>query len=182
MYAASAGQERIATYRVVHNGDVIGQMLFYQKKEGQDTFLKMTSRVNTRFVFGIQVHTIDEALFRNGQLLSSSVYRKVNGKEKESKRTTWINRYYQLQSGSKTKIVSNPIYCNMILLYCQEPADSSTIYSDNFQQFLRIQKIGTHVYRVSLPDGNYNDYHFQNGICKLVEIHHSLYTIKMELI
>lgn len=180
--SASAGKETTATYRVIHNGYVIGQALFQHRVEGVETFLKISSQVSTRFVFGIQINTVDEARFKSGKLLSSSVYRKVNGKERETRKTIWIDHCYQMQAGARTKIANHPIYYNMMLLYCQEPSNQTAIYSDNFQQFLHIKKIASHVYQVNLPDGNHNIYHFQNGICNLIEIHHSLYTIKMELI
>jgi len=32
-----------------------------------------------------------------------------------------------------------------------------------------------------LPDGNYNYYSFQNGICNKVEVHHTFYTIQITL-
>jgi hypothetical protein len=67
------------------------------------------------------------------------------------------------------------------MLYYTEPLSVSQVYSDNFQRFIAIQRTGPHVYRLNLPDGNYNDYYFQNGVCKLVELHQSMYTIKMEL-
>jgi hypothetical protein len=69
-----------------------------------------------------------------------------------------------------------------MLLYTKEPLNINQVYSDNFQCFLPIKKDAEHQYRVNLPDGNYNEYHFENGICKLVVVNHSLYTIRMELV
>lgn len=179
--ALLSAQEKTSTYNISHNGNVIGQLQFCQKTTGQDTFLKMNSRVKTRFVFGIDVKTSDQSHFSNGRLISSNVYRSVNGNEKENKKTSLVNNNYQIVSGSKTSMFSKPINYNMMMLYYQEPLNNSQVYSDNFQQFIMIKRTGNHSYRIDLPDGNYNDYHFQNGICTLVVIHHSMYTIKMEL-
>jgi hypothetical protein len=176
-----SAQEKTSTYNISHNGDVIGQLQFYQKINGQDTFLKMNSKVQTRFIFGIDVRTSDQAHFENGKLISSNVYRTVNGKEKENKKTNLINNNYQLSSGSKMRQFNKVISYNMMMLYYREPISQSQVYSDNFQQFIAIKRMGNHTYRIDLPDGNYNDYHFQNGICTMVIIHHSMYTIKMEL-
>lgn len=175
-------QQNTFIYEVLHKGNVIGEMTFLKKVNGSDTFLKMNSSVKTRFVFGINVQTIDQSHFKNGKLISSNVYRNVNGKEKENKKTTWSDQNYQTQSGSKTKVINSTINYNMMLLYCREPVDILQVYSDNFQQFVPIRKIASHTYRIDLPDGNHNDYHFQNGICKLVVVHHSLYTIKMQMV
>ncbi|MEE1944749.1 DUF6134 family protein [Pedobacter sp. KR3-3] len=175
-------EEKTATYQIKRNGTVIGQMQLQQKQNGAETFLKMSSKVKTRFVFEINVQTADESLFKNGQLQYSSVYRKVNGKEKENRQTKLLQQNYQLLAGNKSSLFNSNINYNMMLLYCQEPIHISQVYSDNFQQMLAIKKIGMNNYRIDLPDGNYNTYYFQNGICKTVEVHHSLYTITMELV
>lgn len=167
-------------FNIKRNGAIIGQMSFLQKETGEDLFLKITSKVNTRFLFKIDVETEDVAHFKSGKLMTSGVKRSVNGSEKEAKETNWVSDYYEIKSGDKTSRIKQPISYNMMLLYTTEPVDVQKIYSDNFQCFLPIQKNGAHQYRINLPDGNYNDYHFENGVCKLVVVHHSLYTIRME--
>lgn len=179
---ASYAQEETSTYQIKRNGDVIGQMQFKQKRNGTDTYLSMNSKVKTRFIFEINVQTADEAHFKNGQLMYSTVYRKVNGREKEHKETKLTNQNYQLQAGNKLNAISGSISYNMMLLYCKEPINITQVYSDSFQQILAIKRTAPNTYRINLPDGNYNDYYFQNGICKTVKVHHSLYTITMELV
>ncbi|QNN41139.1 DUF6134 family protein [Pedobacter roseus] len=167
-------------FNIKRNGELIGEMYFQQKSEGENTYLTITSKVQTRFVFKINVETEDQAHFKNGRLLTSNVNRVVNGSTKEARKTSWVNNIYQLKTGDKISTLNQPISYNMMLLYTKEPVNISEIYSDNFQCFIPIQKNGAHQYRIKLPDGNYNDYHFENGICKLVVVNHSLYTIRME--
>lgn len=169
-------------YNIKRNGEIIGKLAFNQNTDGESTYLKITSQVSTRFVFKIDVQTEDLAHFKNGRLISSEVSRLVNGKAKECKKTIFQNNSYQLQSGNKFNSFNQAIAYNMMLLYTTEPVAISQVYSDNFQCFLPIKKQAAHQYRVNLPDGNYNDYYFENGICKLVVVNHSLYTIKMELV
>jgi hypothetical protein len=169
-------------YHIKRNGEIIGKLFFSQNIEGENTYLKITSQVSTRFVFKIDVQTEDLAHFKNGRLISSDVSRLVNGKAKERKKTIFQNDVYQLQAGNKFNSLNQPIGYNMMLLYTTEPVSINQVYSDNFQCFLPVKKQATHQYRVNLPDGNYNDYYFENGVCKLVVVNHSLYTIKMELV
>ena len=169
-------------YNIKRNGEVIGKLSFNQNTDGEDMYLKITSQVSTRFIFKIDVQTEDLAHFKNGRLISSDVSRLVNGKAKERKKTIFQNDVYQLQSGDKLNSLNQSIGYNMMLLYTKEPVYINQVYSDNFQCFLPIKKNAEHQYRVNLPDGNYNDYHFENGVCKLVIVNHSLYTIRMELI
>ena len=112
----------------------------------------------------------------------SSVFRKLNGTVKADKKTKANGNVYTIYKGNKTETLTNyPIRYNMLSIYVVEPAQVSTVYSDNFQQHINIQKIADHHYKIKFPDGNYNEYFYTNGICARVEIHHSLYRATIEL-
>ena len=66
------------------------------------------------------------------------------------------------------------------MLYFQEPFNKQIVYSDNFQQFLTIEQVDLHRYKIVLPDGNYNYYTFTDGLCSTVELHHSFYTVYLQ--
>lgn len=178
----SAAQEKTVNYNVLRNGDIIGQMQFYQKTNNNDVFLKISSEVKTRLIFDIDIKTEEGSHFKNGKLISSYVKRHVNGKEKANKTTQLVDSSYKtLAENKKGQIKQQYIDYNLMLLYSKEPADENQVYSDSFQQFLVIKKIKNHSYRIVLPDGNYNDYHFLNGICQKVELHHSLFIINIQI-
>lgn len=182
LIAGLSAQEKTVKYNILQNDNIIGQMQFCQKKDSGNLYLSMVSSAKSRFVFSIEVNTEERAHFRNGLLVSSSVQRQVNGKEKANKQTRFINNSYQLKSERKTALLNRPISYNLLLLYANEPSDLSQVYSDNYQQFLEIKQTSPHKYRIQLPDGNYNDYHFSEGICKEIILHHSFYTITMRLV
>lgn len=178
----SQAQEKTVNYNVLRNGTVIGQMQFSQKTNNDDVFLKISSEVKTRLIFGIDIKTEEGSHFKNGKLISSYVKRHVNGKEKANKSTQLIDSGYKtLAENKKGQIKQNYIDYNLMLLYSKEPVSENQVYSDSFQQFLVIKKTNTHSYRIVLPDGNYNDYHFLNGVCQKVELHHSLFTINIQI-
>lgn len=178
----SQAQEKTVNYNVLRNGTVIGQMQFSQKTNNDDVFLKISSEVKTRLIFGIDIKTEEGSHFKNGKLISSYVKRHVNGKEKANKTTQLIDSGYKtLAENKKGQIKQNYIDYNLMLLYSKEPVSKNQVYSDSFQQFLVIKKTNTHSYRIVLPDGNYNDYHFLNGVCQKVELHHSLFTINIQI-
>jgi len=178
----SSAQEKTVHYNVLRNGTVIGQMQFYQKTNNDEIFLKISSQVQTQFIFGINVKTEEGSYFKNGKLVSSYVKRQVNGKEKANKTTQLINSNYNtIAENKKGQIKEQYIDYNLMLLYSREPVSQNQVYSDSFQQFLAIKKTDLHSYRIVLPDGNYNDYHFQNGLCQKVELHHSLFTINIQI-
>lgn len=178
----SQAQEKTVNYNVLRNGTIIGQMQFYQKTYNGEIYLKISSEVKTRFIFSIDVKTEEGSHFKNGKLMSSYVKRHVNGKEKANKTTQLIDSSYKtLAENKKGQIKQQNIDYNLMLLYSKEPTSEDQVYSDSFQQFLTIKKTNNHSYRIVLPDGNYNDYHFLNGICQKVELHHSLFTINIQI-
>ncbi|PST82541.1 hypothetical protein C7T94_07665 [Pedobacter yulinensis] len=176
-----SAQDNMAVYRVMYNGSQIGTMQVAKTVSGDDLHLKMVSKISTRLLFKINVNTTDLSHFSKGRLLSSSVVRTVNGKEKANKKTWLCGGGYRTIADEKAGVLRSPISYNMMLLYCKEPVNIKQVYSDNHQQFLDITRTGLHSYRIKLPDGNYNDYYFENGVCSRVDVHHSMYSIRMEL-
>jgi hypothetical protein len=179
---AVPAQEQRMNYSIIYRDGVVGNMQFYQRKTDQNIYVKVTSNVRIRFIVNVKVDTEEESQFEDGKLVYSSVYRNVNGKQKARKQTKVQGDVYQISSEGKTVTLDNAaINYNLTLLYCSEPVGVHRVYSDNFQQFLNIKKVADHKYKIELPDGNYNYYSFDNGICNLVEVHHSFYTIYIKL-
>jgi hypothetical protein len=175
-------QEQVRLYKVIYKGDEVGTLRFKQLVTGDSVHYKMSSDVQTRFIFRIHVKSTEEAVFKNGKLLYSAVNRTVNGNEKVRRQTLAANNVYHLKREGKASIFNNAnIQYNLIRLYSMEPVNINKVYSDNFQQYLPVIKAGAHKYKVELPDGNYNYYTYNNGICSKVDVHHSLYTMQMIL-
>ncbi|AYL98047.1 DUF6134 family protein [Mucilaginibacter celer] len=180
--SGSAAQEQTVKYNVLHSGKVVGHLNLYRRQQGDELYLKMISEVKMRFIFSVKVDIQEESMFSNGKLINSTVCRHVNDKEKCNRQTRAVASGYQtVAEGKCGKLDQQQIGANLMLLYCREPDDEAQVYSDNFQQFLQVKQVSPHVYRIDLPDGNYNFYSYTNGVCSKVDIHHSLYTIQIQL-
>ncbi len=179
----SHSQNKSLTYQIVRNGNKVGTLRFSETSVGDMDHLKMESDVKTRFVFTFTAHSNEEAVYYNGVLLRSSIYRKLNGTEKANKQHQAGNQQYVIHAGERTEVTKNyPITYNMLSLYSKEPENISQVYSDNFQRFIAIQRTDQHKYKITLPDGSYNYYYYKNGVLILVEIHHTLYSANIVLI
>jgi uncharacterized protein DUF6134 len=176
-------QNKALTYQIVRNGNKVGTLQFSETSVGDMDHLKMESDVKTRFVFTFTAHSNEEAVYYNGVLLRSSIYRKLNGTEKVNKQHQADNKQYVIHAGERTEVTKNyPIKYSMLSFYSKEPENISEVYSDNFQRFIAIQKTDQHKYKITLPDGSYNNYSYKNGVLNLVEVHHSLYSANIVLI
>jgi len=179
---SSQAQQNKFEYSIKRNGDEVGVLQFTQGIAGNRTVLTMESEVNTRFIFNFKAKAKDEAIYDNGILTWSSIYRKLNGNVKIDKKTKSNGTAYTVYKGNKTETIGNyPIRYNMLCLYVSEPIDISQVYSDNFQKQIDIKKVEDHHYKIELPDGNSYEYFYTNGMCSKVIIHHSLYSATLEL-
>ena len=179
----SDSQNKKMEYQIKRNGDVVGNLQFTQQSSGNRTTLKLESEVKTWFIFTFNAKANEEAVYDNGIMTSSSIYRKLNGNVKADKKTKADGNSYTIFKGSKTETLSNyPILYSMLSIYTVEPVNISKVYSDNFQQFLNIQKIKAQHYKIKFPDGNYSEYYYDGGICSRVEVYHSLYSASIERI
>lgn len=175
-------QDTQLQYVIKRKGSEIGTISFSQQNSGNKKVLKMKSNIRLRVLFLFTATGQEESVFENGVLTSSFIYQKLNGNERVNKKTQLLGNNYVITKGKETETVgSYPISYNMVCLYDREPISISKVYSDAFQRLLDIQTIGDHHYKISFPDGNYNEYYYSNGACTKVEVHHRLYRSTFEL-
>ena len=178
----SSSQEKKLEYQVKRNGNVVGNVWFTQNLSGNRITFKMESEVKTRLIFTFTAKAQEESIYDNGILTWSSIYRKMNGTIKADKKMKAIGNAYTIYKDNRSETVNHyPIYYNMLSMYTIEPTVFSKVYSDNFQQFLDIKTVNNHQYKIEFPDGNYNEYFYEKGICFKINIHHSLYSASIEL-
>jgi hypothetical protein len=175
-------QEQKNEYKVIFRGDSVGNMQLCKNKTGDNISLKLVSNVRIRFFIKVIVVCEEISSFQDGRLIYSNVSRIVNGKEKAAKQIKTIGNTYEATSfGKAVPSTIKSIDYNLNMLYFQEPFNKQVVYSDNFQQFLHVEQIAQHRYKIVLPDGNYNYYTFRDGVCSMVELHHSFYTVYIQL-
>jgi hypothetical protein len=179
---ATYAQQRKLVYDVMRNGNIIGEIIFLELVKDQKKILSLTSDVKTRYIFSFSDHAEEAAAFEGGILVYSSYYQKQNGSDKANKTTIAAGNSYKLTDDGISKIIScSPIRYNMLLLYTNIPEAIYQVYSDNFQKLLDIKKIEENKYRLTLPDGNYNYYTYENGVCSKVEIERTFFTVQFVL-
>jgi len=161
----------------------IGSFTVTETIAGSTKTIKLESHIATSFIVDIKVDATEQAVFQNGFVNESSIYRKVNGNVKANKKLKAYNNGYIISEDNKNDTVRNTrIGFNLMCLYNEEPVSISKVYSDNYEKFLAIKKEEPHVYRIDIPDGSYNVYYYTNSRCTKVEMHQTLYTVTMVLV
>ena len=175
-------QNKQATYSILRNGIVAGQLKFQQVVKNDSTWIKTESEIKAGFLFTITAFSREETIYKNGILLYSSIYRKTNGSEKANKQTRLRGNEYYITSREKTEVVRDyPIRNNLLSMYCYEPKLINSVYSDFFQQYVPVEKVGESKYKISFPNGNYNYYYYKDGVCIIVEVQASMYFVVLVL-
>jgi hypothetical protein len=176
-------QTRELTYQILNGVKNVGMIHFSETNTLDARQLKMESQVKARILFlTFSGNAKEEAVYKNGILYHSSIYRQMNGKEKANKQCQSVNNQYVIQSGGNSEVTHTyPITYNMLCLYSTEPIHIEKVYSDNFQRFIEIKKLDEHKYKISLPDGTTNYYYYKDGVLAFVESNSTWYSVVIML-
>ncbi|HLF63037.1 MAG TPA: DUF6134 family protein [Saprospiraceae bacterium] len=169
-------------YTIKQRGIPIGNLQFTQSVSAEMTVLRLESHAEPRVVFALTINAKEESIYNNDIMTFSSICRLFNNKGKLNKKTRLKGDGYEIQKGDHIEILQlKPIRFNMLCMYAREPKGISKVYSDILQHFLDIKQIANHHYQIHFPDGTYNEYFYENGICTRIAVYHTLYTGSIEL-
>jgi hypothetical protein len=175
--AQETQKSRVLNYKVIRNGSEVGWMKLIRNDAENHSTINLTSEVSVRMIFKFSAKANEQAEFVNGKMVHSYIYRKMNGNVKADKHTRFTGHNYEVEqaSGKKELEISSVTY-NMNCLYFQEPIGIKQVYSDNFQQFVDIQKEPEGYYKIKFPDGSSNYYYYKNGVCAAIHVNHTFYS------
>lgn len=168
---AAFSQEQRLSYTVQHNGKQVGSLNFRRVKAGTRTTYNIQSEVNVKMLLAVSVKAQEQSVYENEVLQSSSVLRHVNGRQKANKQIRNNGRGLTVsEDGRNHELKNYLVKYNSHCLYSTEPVHFTNVFADNYQCFLPIVKVTDHQYRVTFPDGNSNDYFYENGVCRRIKV------------
>lgn len=174
-----SAQKLNLNYKVVNNGNIIGWVKIQKSDNGSASSIILTSEVKRRIIFLLTVEEKQDAYFNEAGMVTSSIYRKVNDNVKMNQQTVYKGNYYEIKNPKTSeRVVIQQIQYNLLSMYIKEPVNINKVYSETFLRYLVIEPKGNSVYKLKLPDGNTNYYHYENGTCSKVVMEHSLFTIE----
>ncbi|MEP7236660.1 MAG: DUF6134 family protein [Ferruginibacter sp.] len=178
----ASSQSKYYQYGVKKGSSNIGRIVLNHTISGDISKVSLVSDIKYRFVLLFTASSKEEVVFTNGVMTLSSLCRIQNGDKIIDSKTKKATGNYIVVNDNKEAVLNIPaIYYQTLCLYTNEPGLCKYVYVDKFQQLISIQKTADHEYKVVFPDGNYNEYFYQDGICRLVKVHQSLFTVRIEL-
>ena len=177
---SSIAQNQNLSFEVWKNNSHIGNISMTEKINSDSVVYDLSSKIKAKVILSFNVTGIEKTIYKNGLLVYSSVYRKLNSKEKVNKELHFNDGKYQLlNSGRISTLPLSEINVNLVLLYFYEPVNISQVYCDNHNSMAKIVLLENGKYQVTFPDGSYNIFYYQNGKCKKVDAFTSLYEVQL---
>ena len=117
-------------------------------------------------------------------ILQSSNYRQLlnNDKREFTEIELYAKNEWEMidsEGNKKTIDIEDKFYVSK--LYFEEPIDQTYIFSERFGESLKLINHGNGHYKLLLPDENYCEYFYEDGVCTLVKAKNGRKTIKMVL-
>lgn len=175
-FLSSFAQQQSLHYTIQRNGKKVGDLDFQQVRAGVRTTYNLQSRAKLTMVLSIDVQAMEQSVYENDVLQSSSLVRRVNGREKANKQIRNNGKGLTVtEDGSQRELKNYVVKFSTHCLYTVEPIIYTNVFADNYQQFLPIEKMADHHYRVTFPDGNSNEYFYEKGVCRMVKVKSRLF-------
>ncbi len=175
-------QEQNLHYTINRNGKKVGDLSFQKRKAGAITTYNIASEVKVNMILSVTVKAKEQSVYKNDLLQSSSLVRHVNGRQKVNKQIknngTGLTVF---DEGAHRELKNYSVKYNTHCLYTIEPTYYTNVFSDNYQKFIPIVKIANQHYKLTFPDGNSNEYFYENGICRKVKVKSQLFDAEFVL-
>jgi len=176
----SNAQNHNLSFEVWKNKSLIGFISIKEKIVSDSVVYDLSSEIKAKVLVKFDVSGVEKTIFKNGLLVYSSVYRKLNSKEKVNKELHFIDgKYFLINGGRKRALSINKVRGNLVTLYFYEPINISQVYCDNHNAMANVVLLETGKYQVTFPDGSYNIFYYKNGKCKKVDAFTSLYQVQL---
>ena len=150
-----------------------------EKSETVEYITESSARFSV--LIDISVYSKLQSSFSNGKLLDGRLIRQVNGKTKADRQIAWEQDQYLIKSDGRSLSFKSKISFSTACLMYAEPSGMTSIFSENFGQYVTINETVPHRYVLTLPDGKDNIYTYHNGKCTEVEVRTSLATVYIKL-
>lgn len=176
-------QSQPLTYSILRNNKCIGKLNVVRDSKNDSTIYLLQSRVEISMLFHFDINTYHRNVFFKNQLKEYRLVQKVNGSTKESRSAFWAGLEYIMQNGnSLDRKESKIIYYTVASMYYSEPKEINYVFSEFFQQFIVIGKLGAHKYLLNFPNGNKTTYTYGNGVCTEVVAETDWIEVRFKLI
>lgn len=151
-------------------------------KTDQDAYSTIETNSEVKIPF-YRFNWITRASFFNGKLQTSDYEQLLNDEKREYTTIDQVNDsiWQIVNDAGKKEFISIKLQFNVSQLYFEEPVNEHYVFSERFGIPVEVEHKGKGQYRLLLPDKNYCDYFYEEGVCTTVKAKNGGKTIKFVL-
>jgi len=173
--------QQISRYSLHLLGANIGEFSIIQTGEKGNVTIDAITDVNINIIFPYRIKYVQNTIYNQGILQSSSVEAFKNGKLNSK---TSLNREgdsYVLIVDKDTSIINGLITYSGSLIYFNEPLGVKQLYKERTAEVRQLTSISNHTYIIrDEKDRELNRYYYEDGILEYAKMRHVLGTIELK--
>lgn len=171
-------------YKIVWKGDSIGYIESKVRHNDNYKIYLLESKAHFSVLIKFELQNDYSAKFVNDTLVQTRTISKLNGNERTN---TIVNRksnkYHVVSDGEEWMLEQDHIDFTISMLYFNEPAGKSEIFSERYGKFLELKNISDKTFELTKPNGRKNIYTYGiEGICQRVEVDNAFTKFYFKLI
>jgi len=168
------------SFSIIKKDSCIGFIDIEKTSIDEITTYIINSEVKAKVIFIFNAVGIEKYIYKSDTLIYSSLYRKLNNKVKLNQTLSLVEGKYFLKEKNRIEALDfHIINRNLVTLFFIEPIGIHEVYSDKYREMVRITPMDKGKYRVVLPNKSTNIYHYENGVCTLIEVTGTFFKVKL---
>ncbi|MFT4525645.1 MAG: hypothetical protein ACI9FU_000753 [Granulosicoccus sp.] len=178
--AEKASVERLE-YEIIVLNKSVGEFVAERSDLNNTADYSITSNISVwlfkHFTFTYEL----SARYENDVLVNAKLCNRLNDdlKAKSSDNFDGAQYHTNTKDGSVIDYNHAEVDYSAANLFFEEPGDRTSLFSENYGVDLAIEKVGAHRYKLTLPNGDYNFYDYEEGQVSNVEMHRKLAVVKL---
>lgn len=174
------GQESQVAFNILKKDRSIGVLQIQKTQSSSFTDYQVSTKVEVSFIKKFRVHASESSRYKNDRLIYSEVNRTINDKPKGRKELKFSDNKYVLMDGDQSRVFNEPeIRTNLVKLYFSKPQNVDSVYCDNQQMMIDLEKLSGDRYRLQFPNGVSNVFHYKSGKCVQVDVEGTFFQVSL---
>ena len=173
------GQE--LKYTIFWGDKNVGEITASKIKSGDLITYKIIADANIKVLLNYRIEYYTKCVYKDNKIFDSYANYELNDKIKEETTIKYTDGAYTCDNCKNFDLNITSISFSICKLYFFEPVKPGKVFSERFGEYIMVYKESEHVYRLHLPNGNDNFYHYKNGKLIKVSIDRALYSMDFVL-
>lgn len=148
-------------FKITFRGNQVGEVSAEKLHQGNEIHYEITSQVQVSMIKTFKIDFSLQNYYANQGLEQANLKNSVNDNLRDFSSIQWEGSHYKVMKANDTfKLHKEKALFSTACLYFQEPINRSEVFSENYLEYIPIEKVEADQYKLKLPSGNSNLYYY----------------------